>query len=220
MKILHRVIHPVTSHFRRKRGRFLFVQFPDMRSYKICDLGGSRHFWEKLNLDIPPGQITVFNISDAEIGSIAGDAEKDICVVLYDGKRLPAEDGAFDLLVCNSATEHVPPAQRAALAGEMRRVAKRVFSQTPAYEFSIEPHFIAPFIHWLPRWLGFQLVKITPWRLLSRPSAATFHSYWWNTQLLTEREVRALYSCAEILKERVLGLAKSYYVVEQPENEI
>lgn len=220
MNIWHHFIHPIISHFRRKRGHFLLTQFPDIHNYKICDLGGSRHFWEKLSLDIPPGQITVFNVSNGETSSIASGAKDGIRIVIYDGKHIPVEDGAFDLLVCNSVMEHVPPKQRAALAGEMRRVAKRVFCQTPAYEFPLEPHFVFPFIHWLPRWFGFHLAKISPWRLLSRPSAANLRSYWWDTQLLTGREVRTLFPSAEILTERVLGLVKSYYIVEQPQNEI
>lgn len=219
MNIWHHVIHPITSYFRLKRGRFLLAQFPDIRKYKICDLGGSRHFWQKLNLNIEPSQIIVYNISDAETDSIAGGAEADIRVVLYDGKCIPVEDGAFDLLVCNSVLEHVPRAQRTALASEMRRVAKRVFCQTPAYEFPIEPHFIIPFIHWLPRRLGFQFAKISPWRLISRPTAATLSSYWWDTQLLNRREILEIFPFANILNERVLGLTKSYYIIEQPEIE-
>jgi hypothetical protein len=220
MNIWHRFIHPIISHFRRKRGGVLFSQFPDIHIYKICDLGGSRHFWEELNLDIPPGHITVYNISDVESSNIVSGAEDNIRIVIYDGKHIPVEDGAFDLLVCNSVMEHVPLKQRARLAEDMHRVAKRLFCQTPAYEFPLEPHFVFPFIHWLPRWFGFHLAKITPWRLLSRPSATTLHSYWWDTQLLTEREVRALFPNSKILTERVLGLAKSYYIVEQAQNEI
>ncbi|MBU2537746.1 MAG: class I SAM-dependent methyltransferase [Proteobacteria bacterium] len=219
MNIWHRFIHPITYHFRRKRGRFLLTRFLNIRNYKICDLGGSRHFWEKLNLDIPPEQITIFNVSHGETSSIVGGAEDSIRVVLYDGKHIPVEGGAFDLLVCNSVMEHVLPEQRVALVSEMRRVAKRVFCQTPAYEFPVEPHFVFPFIHWLPRWLGFHLAKITPWRLLSRPSTANLRSYWWDTQLLTGREVRALFPNAEILTERVLGLTKSYYIIEQSQND-
>jgi hypothetical protein len=220
VSLWQRVIHPITSHFRRRRGLFLLQRFPGIRDYQICDLGGSRHFWEKLDIDVAPGNITVFNVSDGETGTSAHCAEENIRVVLYDGKHLPVGDGAFDLLVCNSVMEHVPPAQRVALAGEMRRVARRVFCQTPAYEFPIEPHFIAPFIHWLPRWIGFHFAKISPWRLLSHPSAATLRSYWWDTQLLTEQEVRDIFPQAEILTERVLGLVKSYYIFEQSNDEI
>jgi hypothetical protein len=100
-------------------------------------------------------------------------ADGGIPIVIYDGRHIPVPDKHFDLLVCNSVLEHVPPDQRAALAREMRRVAKAVFCQTPAYSFPLEPHFIMPFVHWLPRQLGYQLIKLSPWRILSRPSAAT-----------------------------------------------
>jgi hypothetical protein len=220
MKIWHRFIHPITAHFRKKRGRFLLFRFPEIRSYQICDLGGSRHFWEKLNLEIPPEQITIFNISEGDTGSISDAAENDIRIILYDGQHIPVADGAFDLLICNSVLEHVSPEQRPGLAAEMRRVAKRVFCQTPAYEFPVEPHFIAPFIHWLPRRLGFQFAKISPWRILARPSSSELHSYWWDTQLLSRREVCALFPNAVIVTERSCGMAKSYYVVEGCMNEI
>ena len=71
-----------------------------------------------------------------------------------------------------------------------------------------------PFVHWLPRALGFQLIKFSPWRLLSRPNAATLHEYWWGTRLLGRGELQALFPDARIVPERVLGLSKSYYVLE------
>ncbi len=210
----HRLIHPITTHFRKKRGIFLFQQFPQIREYKICDLGGSRHFWEKVALDITPGNITVFNISDSETQSVADKTGDAIKVVLYDGKRIPADNCEFDLLVCNSVLEHVPLASRAALAAEMLRVSKHVFCQTPAYSFPFEPHFILPFVHWLPRNMGFWLVYFSPWRLLSRPSPENIREYWWGTKLLTEKEIGQLFPDAIIGYERVLGLTKSYYVIQ------
>lgn len=213
MRWWHLLIHPVTAHFRRKRGAFLLAQYPGIRSYRICDLGGSRHFWEKVALDIPIENITVFNISDSETGSVSDSAGEGIKVVIYDGKHIPAEDREFDLLVCNSVLEHVPPDARMALALEMQRVAKRIFCQTPAYGFPIEPHFVLPFVHWLPRRLGFWLVHISPWRLLSRPSPENIREYWWGTELLTKREVKQLFPGAEVGYERAAGLTKSYYIL-------
>jgi hypothetical protein len=70
MRLWHRVIHPVSSYFRRRRGQVLLERFPEIRHYKICDLGGSRHFWEKLDLGIPASNITIFNISDDETATI------------------------------------------------------------------------------------------------------------------------------------------------------
>jgi SAM-dependent methyltransferase len=219
MSIWHRVIHPITHHFRQQRGQFIRAAFPHIATQRICDLGGSRHFWDKLGLAVPRQHITIYNISSGEtqgMNAPAGPplADGDIQVLIYDGQHLPVPDKHFDLLVCNSVLEHVPPAQRPALAREMRRVAKSIFCQTPARSFPIEPHFLMPFVHWLPRGLGFQLIKISPWRLLSRPSPQTMDEYWWGTQLLSEREVAALFPNARVQPERLLGLTKSYYVVE------
>jgi Methyltransferase domain len=216
MRLWHRVIHPITQHFRRQRGAFMLAQFPDIRHLKICDLGGSQHFWDKLGLDVPAEHVTIYNISLDETQGLAAGAAPRSRVLLYDGQHIPDADGHFDLLVCNSVLEHVPLAQRAALAREMQRVARAVFCQTPARSFPVEPHFLMPFVHWLPRALGYQLVRLSPWRLLSRPSAATLHGYWWGTQLLGHAELQALFPRARIEHERVLGLTKSYYVVARP----
>lgn len=212
MSLWHRIIHPITQHFRQRRGRFILSQFPDIRSLKICDLGGSQHFWDKLGIDVPYEHITIYNISHSETQGVAADEQR-IRVHIYDGHRLPEADGAFDLLICNSVLEHVPPAQRAALCVEMLRVAKAVFCQTPARSFPVEPHFLMPFVHWLPRGLGFQLIKLSPWRLLSRPDRATIEEYWWGTQLLDRRELQALFPAARIEAEDMFGLTKSYYVI-------
>jgi len=47
-------------------------------------------------------------------------------------QRLPFDDGAFDLAYSSSVIEHVEPERRAAFAGEVRRVARGFFVQTPA----------------------------------------------------------------------------------------
>lgn len=219
MSLWHRIIHPITQHFRRQRGRFMLQQFPDIARLRICDLGGSQHFWDKLGLPVARDQITIYNISHSEtqgVDSASGDGtSRPIRVLIYDGHRIPEPDGSYDLLVCNSVLEHVPPAQRAALAAEMRRVAKAVFCQTPAQSFPLEPHFLMPFVHWLPRSLGFQLIKLSPWRLLSRPDTATIREYWWGTRLLGRKELQALFPDTRIVAERVLGLSKSYYVISR-----
>lgn len=213
MSVWHRIIHPITHSFRRRRGRFMLKYFPEIGHQKICDLGGSIHFWDKLGLPVPDEHITIYNVTSEETQGMHPVSQRRIDVRLYDGKRIPVPDRFFDLLVCNSVLEHVPPGQRAALAAEMRRVARSVFCQTPARSFPIEPHFLMPFVHWLPRRLGFLAVHVSPWRLLSRPAASTIREYWWGTELLDKREVEGLFPGALVIPERVLGLTKSYYVV-------
>jgi hypothetical protein len=214
MRVWHTFIHPFMLHFRRKRGRLLLEEFPDIRNYKICDLGGSRHFWEKLgDLPVSKRQITIFNINVQETDGLTQNDCASIPIIIYDGKNIPAGTGAFDLCICNSVIEHVPLEQRSALVGEMCRVARNVFCQTPAFEFPIEPHFLMPCIHWVPRQLGYFLANLSIWRLLSQPDADTINRYWWGTALLNKSEIRALFPDAAIKEERFFGLPKSYYAI-------
>ena len=215
INIWHSVIHPITRHFRKSRGRFLLEKFPNIAEYKICDLGGSRHFWDKISVGIPTENITIVNVSDGETQSVSGTTDGSYKFVLYDGINIPFSDKSFDLLICNSVLEHVPPKNREILAAEIDRVSKQVFIQTPAQEFPIEPHFLLPFIHWLPRKIGYHIVKISPWRILSKPSIDTLNSYYHGTILLNKNEIRKLFPSYEIHLEKFLGLTKSYYLMRK-----
>lgn len=209
------IIHPITRYFRHKRGKVILKYFPDIASLRICDLGGSQHFWEKLDIEgISFSNITIYNISSNEAGSCIDSSKQQIKTVIYDGCKIPASDVYFDLLVCNSVLEHVPPDKRQSLVKEMMRVAKHLFIQTPAYLFPIEPHFIMPFIHWLPRKIGYIFAHISLWRILSHPTQKEIDEYWWGTHLLTREELVNLFLQAIIQDEKFIGLTKSYYVVK------
>lgn len=213
LRFWHAVIHAITRRFRRRRGAMIRAIFPEIARFEVCDLGGSLHFWDHSGLGVPPERLTLFNVDRGETQSASGSPYARARFVLYDGKRIPVADRKFDLLVCNSVIEHVPPERRSALVLEMQRVARRVVLQTPAKEFPIEPHFLLPFVQWLPRSLGRYAVRVSPWRLLSQPSPETIEDYYRGTNLLTEREVRVLFPDAELRYERFIGLRKSYLVV-------
>jgi hypothetical protein len=208
----HQFIHPVTSYFRKKRGQFLLKLYPDITKYKICDVGGSIHFWEKTGLDIHLGNITIYNITSSETSALAKEVGEKIHVKLYDGKSIPEENLTFDLVVCNSVIEHVPLEDRARFAKELDRIGKRLYLQTPAYEFFLEPHFVMPFIHWLPDNLGYMLAYISPWRIMSRPTKETIRNYFWGTRLLKRNELDLLFPDAYVYRERFAGMTKSYMV--------
>jgi len=118
--------------------------------------------------------------------------------------RLPFDDGAFDLAYSSSVVEHLPPARRAAYAAELRRVARAVWVQTPAFSFPIEPHALLPFAHWLP-----PRARRAYWRLGAAGG-------WEDIALLRRGELAALFPDARILAERVAGIAKSWIALRAP----
>ena len=120
-------------------------------------------------------------------------------------ERLPFADEEFDLAYSNSVLEHVPPERRAALAAELRRVARGWWVQTPAWSFPIEPHALLPFAHWLP-----PAVRRPYWRL-------GVAGDWEDVRLLRRGELEALFPGGSVLAERFGPLAKSWISVRAPE---
>ena len=212
MRLWHRFIHPISAHFRARRAVELLKRYPSLAEWKICDLGGSRHFWQESKLDLDLTKITILNISLDEVDAYGESSSQQIQTVLYDGRTIPFADGSYDLLICNSILEHVAPADRGNLCREMRRVAKRVYVQTPAFEFPVEPHFILPFVHWLPRRFGRVMARLGVWNLLSRPSDAVYNSYFDDTHLLAKAEMEELFPDTVVSAEKFAGITKSHLV--------
>jgi Methyltransferase domain len=128
---------------------------------------------------------------------------------------LPFADRAFDVVFSNSVIEHVSTWERQMqFAAGARRVGRKLWVQTPAYEFFIEPHLMTPFIHWLPvRWQRRLLRNFTPWGWLTRPPTPTVDAFIAEVRLLTRSEMRKLFPECEILEEKFLGMTKSYIAV-------
>src|SRR4051812_22802336 len=112
-------------------------------------------------------------------------------------RRLPFDDGAFDLAYSSSVIEHVEPGRRAAFAAEIKRVARGFFVQTPAWSFPIEPHALLPFAHWLAPTL-----RRPYWRLGAAGA-------WEDIHLLRRAELVALFG-EPVLAERFAGVVKSW----------
>ncbi len=89
--------------------------------------------------------------------------------------------------------------------------------QTPAYECPIEPHFLVPAVHWLPRSVRRFVVRwLTPWGWLQRPTREELERMVCEIRLLTRSEVLSLFPDCEILTERLLWvLPKSYVAVRR-----
>ncbi len=204
----HRFWLFLATPFRRKRMTwFLDVHRPTKQT-RILDVGGTLINWQLADYT---GRVVLLNLSPPpRTGALAG-----YDFVQGDGRALPYPDDAFDIAFSNSVIEHLPyPADQAQFAAELRRVAPALWVQTPAKSFLIDAHLLTPFIHFLPEPIVKRLARnFTLWGLMTRPSneqaARTIESI----RLLTYDDMRRLFPDCRILRERVLGLTKSYIAV-------
>jgi SAM-dependent methyltransferase len=122
-------------------------------------------------------------------------------LVVADARAMPFADGEFDVAYCNSLIEHVDPEDRALVAVEVRRVARRWFVQTPNRWFPIEPHVLLPGYQFLPEALQRRLAPLGAGGGYER------------IRMLDARELQGLFPNASILRERVGPLTKSLMAV-------
>ncbi|MGQ0675169.1 MAG: methyltransferase domain-containing protein [Rhodospirillales bacterium] len=212
----------LSASFRERRNRLLARRIGDLsakveqrdgRRLRVIDIGGAPAFWKMLQADMP-ADVTLVNIepdpaTPARLGQMA------FAAVAGDARDLGHwSDGAFDLVVSNSVIEHVGQwSEIARAAGEMKRLAAHGWVQTPAFGFPVEPHFALPFVHWLPAPLRAAIVPHLPhqgYEHLRLGSVGDARLAVEEINLLTAREVRFLFPDAELMRERVLGLTKSF----------
>jgi hypothetical protein len=205
---IHDFYRRLSPIFRRQRMRQFHAVMAPQRGERLLDVGGTASFWADAGL---PARLTLLNRAAA----VAGPAVSSVEFVAGDGCALPFADGAFDLVFSNSVIEHVGTWERQqAFAAEAMRVGRRLWVQTPAREFFIEPHLIAPFIHWLPRsWQRRLIRNFTLRGWIERPDAAAVEAFLDEVRLLTLAEMRTLFPDCTILHERFLGMTKSYIAI-------
>lgn len=206
---IHRIYQTISPRFRRKRMRWFNERLKVRPGERLLDLGGYPWCWDEAALS---NQVTLFNLSyPPEWENAAG---RFTCLT-GDACALPFADGEFDVVFSNSVIEHVGTWERQMqFAAEARRVGRKLWIQTPAYEFFIEPHLIAPFVHWLPvRWQRRLIRNFTPWGWLARPHAPDVEAFIAEVRLLTGPEMHRLFPDCEMLEEKLLGMTKSYIAV-------
>lgn len=200
----------VQQPFRNRRRRLFEEVVHPTPETTILDVGGSPWFWTGFGI---LGTITVLNPDDLS-AEVKAKYPAFVCV-RGDGCALSYPTASFDVGFSSSAIEHVGTFERQRLfAAEIRRVANTIWVQTPAREFPIEPHFMAPFIHYLPRWLQRRTIRYgTLLGLLNKPSPAQIEDLLNEIRLLSFREMQELFPDCEIYREKFLGITKSYVAV-------
>src|SRR5581483_4637968 len=111
--------------------------------------------------------------------------------MIGDGRSLPFENGSFDIVISNSVIEHLGEwPQQKVFAEEIRRVGRSYWVQTPNRKFFIEPHFLAPLIHFLPKKYRKRLARyFTVWGLTIKPTPAQVDEMVEEISLLSKPEV-------------------------------
>ncbi len=203
-------IHPVYEffwkRFRKKRIAKFFALLGVNEKMTILDAGGTEYFWELASgMNLPVPRITIFNLGERPAGLAAK-----YSYVKGDGRQMPFGNGEFDLVFSNSVIEHIPGrTDRERFAGEIRRVGRGYFVQTPDIRFPVEPHLIMPFIHWLPESLMVRMIPgftVRGWMGgVTDQEALELKS----VRLLCVREMASYFPDAEIIAERFIGVPKS-----------
>jgi len=169
---------------------------------RIIDVGGYPFNWSLIEEE---PSILLVNLEREHWA--AGRFEK----VKGDGRCLEYESNSFDIAYSSSVIEHVGDRQsQVAFANEIRRVARRYYVQTPNKWFFVEPHLIAPFIHWFPESIRRKLVPyFSLWFWITKPSQVEVDAFIKSICLLDKKNMQELFPDAEILEEKVLWATKS-----------
>jgi SAM-dependent methyltransferase len=191
-RVRARIASPLAARARARRHERFFALTGLQPGMRIVDVGCGALGLRGLEPDLDVTGVDLVVRPDYPGPFVQADATQ----------RLPFDDGAFDLAYSSSVVEHVEPADRAAFANELKRVARGWFVQTPAFSFPIEPHALLPFAHWLP-----QPVRRPYWRLGAAGA-------WEDIALLRRAELQELFG-EPILAERFGGLVKSWMAVRR-----
>jgi hypothetical protein len=183
------------------------------RDLVILDVGGRPDYWMNVGLD-RISRIDLLNPRQIELdrGLPAGVPEQVFTRCVGDGRDLhDYADQSVDLVHSNSVIEHVGGwKDMARMAGELARVGRAGWVQTPAWAFPVEPHFHTPFMHWFAAPLRVRMLSLSLGRRFRRLGPAKRRETVEGINLLTRRELQLLFPAGRIYTERFLLLPKSY----------
>ncbi len=208
--------HSTISKVRKKRCKLLLAlihSIDDTDSIRILDVGGTLTFWETCGfVGTQKCEITMLNLNKFEVPY----KYKYINSVQGNGMEMRNyKDKEFDLVVSDSVIEHVENYEnQKKMAGEIQRVGKRYFVQTPNFFFPMEPHFLFPFFQFLP--LSVKTLLLTyfsPGGRQPTKNPEKAESIAKSIRLLKKREVIQLFPEGVILKEKLYGMTNSFIAV-------
>ena len=200
------------TSFRKNRFSRFLIELSPREGEQIIDLGGEPEFWKTVDSGYELHCINLnkieFNADEYQVNlrTSAGDC----CELIEE------EDNSYDLVFSNSVIEHVGDFERQKqFADTALRLSQKLWVQTPAKCFPIEPHWFAFFIHWFPkkyqyflfRWFAlrhrFAGVRLTKSEVKAQVD---------DVRLMTKGELKKIFPGCNIITERFFFIPKSYIV--------
>lgn len=196
---------------RRKRLELLAPLLASGSETTIVDVGGTPGFWLTYG---HRARVTLVNIdAPSSIGGLPGWLE----YRQASGTALPFADDSFDVAFSNSVIEHLGTveAQRS-FASEIARVGRSYFVQTPSIAFPIEPHYLTPFVHWLPKSLRRRIAgRWTVWAMITHPPRDYVDKMVDEIRFVSKAEMKSYFPDGRVLTERLAWLPKSLVALKR-----
>lgn len=199
----------ISNRMRNRRFAFFETLCDNLEGpIRILDIGGTTEFWRQRGwAGREDRQITLVNLKAEE------QTEPNIVPTVGDATNLSEiQDAAYDVAFSNSVIEHVFTWEnQEKMAAEVRRVGDSYFLQTPNYWFPIEPHFLFPAWHYLPKGVRIAILRRrrVGWRGPC-PDPAQARAMVEEIRLLSGKEMRILFPDATIRPEKYKGMTKSW----------
>ena len=205
---LYRLLQP---RFRARRMQLFVDLFQPSAATSILDVGGNVSDWRGVPID---SEITVVNVAPTDSSS---EYPERFHYRMGDGRDLPFADQSFQIFYSNSVIEHLGTLEdQRRFAREALRVGRAVFVQTPNRWFPIEPHFIVPFLHFLPKRIQRIFLPRFSFRGLFRGGDNVEMQHLFDElRLLSFREMQGLFPGCAIHRERMFGLTKSLIAIRK-----
>ena len=212
---IHTIYRQMFKIWRKRRLDLFFRLIEPRSSDTLLDVGGYPGSWTSQ----PQRAARIDTLNLHEIAWANTEApDHNIRTIVGDACALTMPDKSYDIGFSNSVIEHVGSWERQMqFASEIRRVANALWVQTPAFECPIEPHYLTPFIHYLPRPVRKRAVRwFTVWGWVQRPNQDQIEEMVEGIRLLRKREMKLLFPDCEIVTEYMLGfIPKSFIAVRR-----
>lgn len=210
----------LASRMRAARSKYLRDMIDEVYlrkgSCSILDIGGDQDYWKIFGESyLRSKKVTVV------LANLKFDGDKDMGDGIF--RRMGADardlssfcDKQFDISHSNSLIEHVGSwKDKKSTAEETIRVARLYYVQTPNYWFPVEPHFLMPGFHFLPKQTRIALIrkKKRGWieKAESYSDAAEVVE---GCDLLSATEMKVLFPDAMIIPERFMLFTKSLIAI-------